>query len=257
MGLFKHKPEMSIEECCRGFYDSQIFKAETVTDFTKYQADTPDIPRIDFWSHLVASFKNYVAEDDPSFSAVDSDILWREMTALRMAVFGLECSLKVRHKEDLIVRQVLFTKRYLENNGRQDVWDAMKIYNQVIGDSAYTKADGQAVDKKSMWGRRRWVFVNEMRWGMFKGWVDANTGDPDHLTPEEEEKAACLMAALCRVCSDMTRADCIATKLLALTLTERLGCHANLNRKAKFKLGTIVHSFHTGAEGYLKSVTLR
>jgi hypothetical protein len=246
MVLFKGKPKMSIEDCCRGFYDSQIFKAKI-----------SDIARMDFWSYYLAQSKDLVAKDDQSFSAVGSDIFWREMTALRMAVFGLACSLKVNHKEDLALRQVFFTKRYLEDNGRQDVWDTMGKYNQAIGDSAYMNANGQA-DGNSRWGRARITFVRTFRWDIFEKWTEANLGDPRRpLTLEQEEKAGCLMFALNRVCADITRADCVAVKLLAVTLAERLGCDINLNQKALFKLGSIIFGFHTGAESYLKSVTLQ
>lgn len=247
MGLFKGKPKMSIEDCCRGIYDSQIFKAKIFNSVG-----------MDFWSCYLAQFKDLVAKDDQSFSAVDSDIFWREMTALRMAVFGLRCSLKVHHKTDLILRQVLFTKRYLEDNGRQDVWDAMGKYNKAIGDSAYMKANGQAADGNSRWGRARIAFVNTFRMSIFDRWIKANIGSPRRpLAPEQEEKVDCLGFALQRVCADITRADCVAVKLLAVTLAERLGCDINLNQKALFKLGSIIFGFHMGAESYLKSATLQ
>jgi len=246
MGLFKGKPKMSIEDCCRGFYDSQMFKAKI-----------SDIARMDFWSYYLAQSKDLVAEDYQAFSAVDSDTFWRELTALRMVVFGLQCSLKVRHKADLILRQVFFTKRYLEGNGRQDIWDAMGKYNQAIGDSSYMNANGQAADENSRCGRARITFVRTFRWEIFEKWTEANIGDPSAPTEEEKEKVGCLMFALNRVCADMTSDDCVAVKLLAVTLAERLGCDINLNQKALFKLGSIIFGFYLGAKKAIKNVNLQ
>lgn len=247
MGLLSRKPKVSIEDCCRDFYDSQIFKAKI-----------SNIARMDFWSYYLAQSKDLIAEDDQAFSVVGSDTFWREMTALRMAVFGLQCSLKVHHKVDPVLRQVFFTKRYLEDNGRQDIWDAMGKYNKAIGDSAYMNANGQAADGNTRWGRARITFVNTFRWGIFKKWTEANLGDPRRpLTPEQEEKVLCLSFALQRVCADITRADCVAVKLLAVTLAERLGCDINLNQKALFKLGSIIFGFCEGAKGAIKDVVLQ
>lgn len=246
MGLFKGKPKMSIEDFCREFYDSQMFKAKI-----------SDIARMDFWSYYLAQSKDLIAENDQAFSVVDSDSFWHEMTALRMVVFGLQCSLKVSHKADLIMRQVFFTKRYLEDNRRQDIWDTMGKYNQAIGDSAYMKANGQVADWNSRLGRARITFVRTFRWEIFKEWTEANIGDPSAPTEEEKEKVGCLMFALNRVCADMTSDGCVAVKLLAVTLAECLGCDINLNQKALFKLGSIIFGFYLGAKKAIKDVVLQ
>ena len=81
--------------------------------------------------------------------------------------------------------------------------------------------------------------------------------DSKSPTDEEEEKLKCLSIALKRVGAGIARADCVAVKLLATTLAERLRCDINLNQKALIKLGSLIFGFHTGAENYLKSVTLQ
>ena len=52
MGLLSRKPKMSIEDFCREFYDSQMFKAKI-----------SNIAGMDVWSYYLAQSKDLVAED--------------------------------------------------------------------------------------------------------------------------------------------------------------------------------------------------
>jgi hypothetical protein len=266
MGLLSRKPKMSIEDCCRDFYDSQIFKTKTLDSTT-----------MDSWSFFLAQSKELIAEDDQAFLKVDSDSFWHEMTALRMAVFGLVCSLKVKHKTELIARQVFFTKRYLEDYRRQDIWDTLLGYNDVIDHSVFMNADGQSAeidsawhrgkfaflvdlkdtDMKSGWKRHRVTLWNSFRFRLFEEWIKSNVADSKSPTDEEEEKLKCLSIALKRVGADITRADCVAVKLLTATLAERLGYDINLNQKALLKLGSLIFGFYEGAKKAIKDVVLQ
>lgn len=265
MGLFNSKLKMSIEDCCRDFYDSQIFKKKI-----------SNITSMDFWSDFLAQSKTLIAEDDQTFSAVDSDSFWHEMTALRMAIFALAFTIRVKLKLEDMVREVYFTKRYLENNQRVDLWHTLLDYNDVIDHSAFMDSDGWSAEKDSAWhrgkfaflidskdahmdsGRARYrvTFLNDYRWRLFEEWINGNIADEQSPTNEEKEKLECLSIALKRVGAETERADCVAIKLLAMTLVERLGV-VNLKEKALFNLGSIIFGFHTRAKSYLKSVALQ
>lgn len=265
MPLLKSKPKVSIEDCCRGFYDSQIFKTKI-----------SNIASMDFWSYFLAQCKTLIAEDDQTFSLVDSDSFWHEMTALQMAVFGLTFTIRVKLKLEDMVREVYFTKRYLEHNRRIDLWHTMLDYNDVIDHSAFMNKAGRSAemdsawqrgklaflidpkdtDTDSRWARGRVTFMNTYRFSLFEKWINSNMADRQSPTNEEKEKLECLAIALKRVGAETKRADCVAIKLLAMTLVERLGV-VNLKEKALFNLGSIIFGFHTRAEGYLKSVALQ
>ncbi len=265
MPLLKSKPKVSIEDCCRGFYDSQIFKTKI-----------SNIASMDFWSYFLAQCKTLIAEDDQTFSLVDSDSFWHEMTALQMAVFGLTFTIRVKLKLEDMVREVYFTKRYLEHNRRIDLWHTMLDYNDVIDHSAFMNKAGRSAemdsawqrgklaflidpkdtDTDSRWARGRVAFMNTYRFSLFEKWINSNMADRQSPTNEEKEKLECLAIALKRVGAETKRADCVAIKLLAMTLVERLGV-VNLKEKALFNLGSIIFGFHTRAEGYLKSVALQ
>ena len=243
MGLFSSKSKMSVEDCCRIFCDSLILKAKTVFAGT------------DSWPYVLTQFRDQLVEADQLFSTVDLDTFGREMTALNVAIFGQQCSRKLHHKIDMVLRPALFTKGYLEENRRQDIWDSMVKYNKVIGDSAYMRADGQMADGNSGWGRGRIAFVNSFRFGMFEEWIQKNIGDPGSgLTPEQKEKLDGLNVALQHVCA---RSDSVALRLLGVTLAQRLGCDINHNQKAQLVVVSIISCFHRGAKRYLESITLK
>ena len=75
MGLFDNKPKVGVEEFCREFYDTQIFPPIVVGE---------DVGAV-YWE---TAFKSAV-EADSSFEAVDLVAFKREMTALRLELFGL------------------------------------------------------------------------------------------------------------------------------------------------------------------------
>lgn len=128
MRLFSHKPKTSIEDFCREFYDSQIFCGKTGDEGG---AST-------FWQNAFTS----ITKSDPSLAKVDRDLFRREMTALRMELFGLALVhfFEQQSKEyaqdytKCMMREVVFTKSYLEQNGHLDIWEIMLCYNETIGD---------------------------------------------------------------------------------------------------------------------------
>lgn len=265
MALLKSKPKMTIEDCCSGFYDSQVFKA-TISN----------IDNMDSWSYFLDQCKTSIVEDDQTFSVVDSDSFWHHMTALHMAIFGLAFTIRVKLKLEHMVRQVCSTKHYLEHNRRVDLWHTLLDFNDVLDHSAFMNKSGRSAeidsawqrgnfafliepkdaDMASRWARARVTFINSYRFRLFEEWIKNNIADHQSPTNEEKEKLECPAIALKRVGAETKRADCAAIKLLGTTLLERLGV-VNLKEKAMIDLGSIIFGFHMHAEGYLKSVALQ
>lgn len=260
MGLLKSKPKMSIEEFCKSFYDSQIFLVNK-----------------DFWTFTLDSLRQQITKADQSFSSVDTDSFWHEWTALRMALFMSAFTIRVKLKLEYMVREVVFTKRYLEQIQRVDLWFTLLDYNDVIDHSVFVKADGQSAEKDSAWNRGRFAFLvepqhanmdsrwargrvtfmNGYRFELFKEWIKNNVVDPQSPTDEEKEKNRCLSIALKGVGADIRQADCVGVKLLASRLIHSLGFANNMNAKAKFMIASFVFGLYTGVENYTKSVTLQ
>lgn len=263
MGLFKSKPKTTIEDSCKTFYGFLFSNKEEIKE--------------DSWAFHLEKVKEIVTEADQSFSSVNTDLLWQEMTALHMEVFALAFTFRVKLKLEDMVREVFFTKHYLENNQRLELWYALLDYNDVIDHSAFMTAEGRSAemdsawqrgkfaflidpkdaDMNSAWARGRVTFMNTYRWGLFKDWIKSNVVDPKSQTNEEKEKLECLSIALKRVGADIGRVDCVAVELLVSRLEQRLGYFSNLNTKARFGLATSVFGFCTGANKHLKSVNLQ
>jgi hypothetical protein len=100
MPLFESKPWLSIEECCRQFYDSHIVHAI--------------INGIDGWSIILDTYFKSIADVDQSFLSVDPTLFRNEMTALRIELFAFACS-KNSKTSKYAIRQSFFTEYYLKN----------------------------------------------------------------------------------------------------------------------------------------------
>ena len=241
MGLLSRKPKVTIEECCKQFYDSSVFGA-TVGD-------------LDVWSEYLNIVSKSVTEVDQSFSLVDPNLFRQEMTALRMELFGLACSKKLK-REELALRDSFFTKRYLEDNGKLDIWDIMGEYNQAIAQSANLTERGEPMAAGRV-ARMHVTRINVLRFEMFKKWAEAHIGDPNSVTEEDNKLLKCVTRVTNRIGADIRRADCIAVWQLAGTLTDRIGYDVNQETEALFRLAATIFGFYKGAEDYLKSVNLQ
>ena len=235
MGFFKSKPKVSIEDCCKEFYDSTIFHAI--------------IAGGDVWSDFLHTVSQSVVEADPSFSSIDSNKFRKEMTALRMEVFALACQRRTKN-EDLAVRQSFFTRRYLEETAKLDIWRIMGEYNERIGHSVCSDESGQITNKLLV------LRINNLRYDMMDKWIQANIPNPQSPTQKDKVRLKYASRAAMRIGADMRQADCVLAKLLASRLAARLGCDINLIDEALFRLAATTFGFYKGAEDYLKSVNL-
>lgn len=236
MGLLNRKPKTSIEDFCRQFYDSVVFHPIIAgEDFNKV-----------WWDTVFDS----VAEDDKSFAVIDKSSFTQEMTALRLELFGLAWGHKFK-KEKFIIPQSVFTRHYLEESERLEIWDIMGEYNQASAQSAKMTESGQQMDV------RQAVLVNKARADMFDKWVDANIVDPSNPTEQEKTFLNCVARVANRIGADIRRNDCILVKRLAARLADRLGCDINLKPEALFKLGAVIFGLYEGAREAIKSVNLQ
>lgn len=239
MRLFNQKPGVGLQEFCRQFYDNVIFQPTIVGQ------------RFDgvWWDNIFHS----VVETDKSFAVMDKSILAQEMTALRLELFGLAWVYKFA-REKFTIPQSIFTRQYLERNGKSETWDIMGEYSQVIAQSAFLTDKGEQMDGRA--GRARITFVNEFRWGIFKKWAEANMDNPSAPTEEEKKVADCVARVVNRMLVDIRNDDCILVKRLAARLAERLGCDANLNAEALFALRAVVFGLYESARRAIKDIKL-
>lgn len=240
MGLLSRKPKIGIEEFCQQFYDSQIFRAIIAGE--------------DVWSGFLETAFKSVAEVDQSFAVIDLAVFKREITALRLELFGLAWGHKFK-QERFTIPQSIFTRRYLETNGKLEIWDIMCEYNQAVAQSATLTVIGEQMEGRI--ARARITSINLSRFTMFEEWAKANIGDPSAPTNEEENMLAnCVARVANRIGADIRRNDCILVKRLTARLADRLNCDPNLSAEALFRLGAVIFGLYEGATEAIKPVNL-
>lgn len=235
MGLLNRKPKTSIEEFCRQFYDSVVFHPMVAgVDFNKV-----------WWDTVFDS----IVEADKSFALIDKAMFIREMAALRLELFGLAWGHKFK-QEEFTIHQSTFTRHYLEESEKLEIWDIMGEYNQAIAQSVTMTEDGKQMDAL------RVAKANLARFNFFKKWLEANPVDRSALTEEEKTLLGCVKSVANRIGADVKRNDCILVKRLAARLADRLGCDINLKPEALFWLGTAIYGLYEGAKEAIKSVNI-
>lgn len=120
MSFFNRKPKVALDEFCHDFYDKNILHAV--------------INGIDAGSLFLDTIRKSVADVDSSFASVNPQLFEAEMIVLRFEVFSLAWLHQLGDKR--AAEQSAFTKRYLEEQERPDIWEAMEPYNRAIARSS-------------------------------------------------------------------------------------------------------------------------
>jgi hypothetical protein len=241
MGLFAHKTEVTIDGFCRQFYDSVVFHAVVAgLDFNEL-----------WWKTVFSS----VVEADKSFAVIDKPLFLREMTALRLELFALAWGHKFKH-EKFTVPQSVFTRQYLDEHGKREVWDIMLAYNHVIAQSVTATATGEQMEGRI--GRARRTGINLARTDMYSKQFTVICGgiEPSAITEEQNRWLDAIARVANRIGADIRRSDCVATNLLAARLADRLNCDANLSSEALFRLSAVIFGLYEGATEALKDISL-
>lgn len=221
MGLFSRKPKADAAQFCRAFYDSSVF--------------VPDIGGIDPHLQYCRTVQEQIAQTDPSFRSVDLDELAFELLALRLEVTGTAWSHKT--KVDAALAQSEFTKAYLSEIDRDELWDQMGEYNQIVAQSADYGVDGSTGA-----GRMRITMNNQTKTILFDGWAAKG----------HDTEAAARVAN--RTGTEAAWKSSVTQSLLALELAERLG-HGGTDG-AVAGLATVAEGYYRGASESLYEVKI-
>jgi len=222
MGLFSRKPKVRLDEFCRGFYDTHILHP-------------PEVAGTNVPLAYCKVVKRNVAELEPKFAVVDLELLLSELTIIKFEVFGL--AWLHRQGDRRAAEQSEFTRCYLMEESRTDIWEAMQPYNKASARSSRLRQSPEAAT-----GRAYLVFVNEMRMNCFDEWEKLGF---DLLS---------VGRAANRVCTNVAWEKSLTAGYLAGTLCERLGCEVNLEAQAM--LMAVIHGFYDGVAQSLKSVAI-
>jgi len=224
MKFFNRKPKAHLDEFCRNFYDDQILPP-SIKGLEGLNVD----------SIYFDTVRQSVIEADSSFVSVEPQLFAAEMTVLRFEVFGIAWLHEVGDK--LAAAQSEFTKRYLEEHRKLDIWESIEPYNQAVARSSTL---GLKPDTAS--GRGHIAFVDSMRMQMFGKWNEQGF-DPE-----------CVARAANRLATEEAWKKSLTPGYLMLTLCDRLSC--DLNEEGQFRLVATIVGLYNGARGLLKEVKI-
>lgn len=239
-----------IQEICRQFYDYEVFQNDAFIDVA-----------LDF-----------VTQGDTSL-AIDRGRFHTELVALRIELFGLALwnhSLEVSKKDDEsgrpsrqqlligeICSEILFTKKYLEINGRKDIWRTMAFYNEEIDrardKAAFANLHGlhpvmPGVIVKSEEEQREFVRISRehMRASLSDGFKPL-VADPE-----------CLARLVNRGRnSDEEWSKGFTSQALTGRLLERLGFGRELDYESAFRFQALILGVYEGARSFIEILPFR
>ena len=135
--MWPFKRKVGIEGFCQEFYNSHVFRP-----MVGLKGDP-----IVIWDGALKA----IEEGDSSIAATAESDFLLELNSARMECFGLAWVHRLKEEEP-ILREVYFTKRYLESMQRPDLWEAMADYNRA----ALASADESVVQARAEL-TARWV----------------------------------------------------------------------------------------------------
>ena len=227
MGLFRKKKEVSLEAFCRDFYERNILN--------------PRLQGIDVGAAFVEVIKENLVEADPKLSSIEDNKLAAELILLRFELFGL--AWVHQFEERSAVAQSEFTKSYLHDKGRDDIWDNLEFYNQAIArSSTLGRTPTKGFDRVYL------AKVDTTRLDLFKKF----------------HTEGCDLKAVARALNRLFTKDAWkrhnTAELLMFGLCDHLGfgpnCEVWANQEVQFRLKAIIHSLYDGAKQALDNIKI-
>lgn len=177
---------------------------------------------------------------DDRFANINSSKFAVEMLALRFEAFSLAWVHKFGDKS--AVEQTILTKQYLQEQKRDDIWEALEPYNQAVGRSIkHGKSAQNPLDRAFV------AHVNQTRINLFKQFNE-NGHDPK-----------CVARALNRLFSEKAWKSQAVQGFLMFALCDRLGFPPDFkpNNEGQFRIIAIISGFYDGSMQAMEKIKLR
>ncbi len=219
MSIFSRKKAINLEDFCRDFYDNQILN--------------PVIGGVDVGSAFSDVVIREIVEVDQSFADTDKRKLTNELTIIRFELFALAWSHKFISGKN-VVTQSDFTKHYLREKGRDDIWNGMEPYNKVI--------DGATLRWLTDLGKINLSFNYNMRESLTAKNIEVakELGMDINDTIERVNN---------RLWSENAWKQHLLAGPLVYAFCERIGINArNLNKEAKVRIAVVIRGLYEGAQ---------
>jgi len=225
MVFFIKKQEVNLDEFCRDFYEKNILN--------------PVIEGIDVGAAFYDTARRLIIEADPNFASISPEKFAAEITLLRFELFALAWLHKFGDK--LVVAQSSFTKDYLHEKKRGDIWNDSEPYNQAIARSSTAgKSPNNAFDR------------------VFLGTRNLKLADLFDEYHKQGFDPKCIARALNRLFTDAAWKKDITANFLMFVLCDRLELKPNEpNKEAKFRLTAIIYGLYDGARQSLDKIKIK
>ena len=212
-------PRSTVEAICQAFYDRQLLSR--VEDNTREE--------------FLAALADSMGRADRAFGAyVDEDDFRIEVIALRLELFGLALTHRVGwRRDDLCLRELTTTRRYLQERDELRVWESMRAYNQSIAEAGLTLNRS-----RRELGRR----------------LSLRLAIGEATQPAKDTPGDCLVRYANRYDSEAAWRNGIATTHLIRALAEGLGFRPNA--QGQIRLQTLLYVFYDEAMQRLRSVRI-
>jgi hypothetical protein len=236
MLFFKRKQKVNLEDYCRFFYDNFILN--------------PTIADVDVRVANKEVLRKSIVEVAPSIDDIDIQTFFNEITLVRFELFSLAFLHKFGDKK--IAAQSQFTKEYLIENNREDIWDNLESYNQAIAISV--SPNNKPNTRK---GQVSLAFIYRMRMDFFDLWLS------------QGYDGKCVARAVNRILSSSAWNKQLTHKYLMLAFCKRLGYEFNeesklcnqfgyeLNPEAQYRIMAMINGFYDASIGSLKQVVIK
>jgi hypothetical protein len=219
MGIFSRKQSVDLKDFCRDFYDTQILN--------------PVIGEVNAGNVFSDVVKKNIVEVYPEFTKIESEKLAEEIKVLRFELFALAWTHKFVSGK-VVVAQSDFTKSYLHEKGRNDIWAGMESYNNMV--------DSVMLHWLTNLGKVNLSFNYNMREDLTKKNIEA----AKELRIENDDRVARVNH---RLWSENAWKQKLMLGPLVFTFCERTGINAHdLNQEAQFRLAAIIKGLYDGAE---------
>jgi len=225
MSLFSRKPEFGVEDFSRDFYERFILN--------------PAVEGSDVGAMYLDKVRESIVEADKSFSRVAPAVLAAATTPLRFELLALAWIHKFGDKS--AIQQSVFTKGYLQEIEREDIWQDSETYNQAVARSVTAGKDpSRASDRFSV------GFVTNMRVELFKEYHEAGYDDE------------CVARVLNRLMVGDLRNNVRTPVYLMFALFNKLGFEGDFSPsdEAGSRLNAVILGFYKGARQRLDGVRI-
>lgn len=222
MSFFSKKQKVRLDEFCRDFYDKYFLEPIVA-----------GLDMSDTYNELI--LKNLNEVDDKS-AVISPANFKNEILTLRFELFSLAWFHQFGDKS--AIANSIFTKKYLVDKGKEELWEKAEPYNQAIAASATHGCSSTTAS-----GRARLMIVNKGRMDLFNKYYNDNID------------ATCVARALNRYGTDSNwKYLSITFGYVVIDFCKILNC--DLNKEARFQLIAVLKGFYDGVKQNIETIKI-